>query len=72
MLLGRVVVYAYSRTGRPGVENPAGWDMIPGARGCTPQSCSFRDRCERSPNRAGDFGMIPIKIGRYYPRPAGK
>ena len=42
-LRGRVVVYAYPRTGRPGVENPDGWDMIPGARGCTPQSCSFRD-----------------------------
>jgi peroxiredoxin len=40
---GRVVLYAYPRTGRPGVENPDGWDMIPGARGCTPQSCSFRD-----------------------------
>lgn len=40
---GRVVVYAYPRTGRPGIENPEGWDMIPGARGCTPQSCSFRD-----------------------------
>jgi peroxiredoxin len=42
-LPGRVVVYAYPRTGRPGVENPAGWDLIPGARGCTPQSCAFRD-----------------------------
>jgi len=42
-LRGRVVVYAYPRTGRPGIENPDGWDMIPGARGCTPQSCSFRD-----------------------------
>ena len=42
-LPGRVVVYAYPRTGKPGVENPDGWDMIPGARGCTPQSCSFRD-----------------------------
>lgn len=42
-LPGRVVVYAYPRTGRPGVENPDGWDMIPGARGCTPQSCAFRD-----------------------------
>lgn len=42
-LPGRVVVYAYPRTGRPGVENPDGWDMIPGARGCSPQSCSFRD-----------------------------
>jgi peroxiredoxin len=42
-LPGRVVVYAYPRTGTPGVENPDGWDLIPGARGCTPQSCSFRD-----------------------------
>jgi peroxiredoxin len=40
---GRTVVYAYPRTGRPGVPNPAGWDMIPGARGCSPQSCAFRD-----------------------------
>jgi peroxiredoxin len=42
-LRGRTVVYAYPRTGRPGMDNPDGWDMIPGARGCTPQSCSFRD-----------------------------
>jgi peroxiredoxin len=42
-LRGRVVVYAYPRTGIPGVDNPPGWDLIPGARGCTPQSCSFRD-----------------------------
>jgi peroxiredoxin len=42
-LLGRTVVYAYPRTGKPGVENPPGWDDIPGARGCTPQTCSFRD-----------------------------
>jgi peroxiredoxin len=38
-----VVVFAYPRTGRPGIENPEGWDFIPGARGCTPQSCAFRD-----------------------------
>jgi peroxiredoxin len=42
-LRGRAIVYAYPRTGRPGFENPEGWDMIPGARGCTPQTCSFRD-----------------------------
>lgn len=42
-LPGRSVVYAYPRTGQPGVDNPPGWDLIPGARGCTPQSCSFRD-----------------------------
>jgi peroxiredoxin len=38
------VVYAYPRTGLPDVDSPPGWDEIPGARGCTPQSCSFRDR----------------------------
>ena len=42
-LRGRTIVYAYPRTGRPGIENPEGWDMIPGARGCTPQACSYRD-----------------------------
>jgi len=42
-LKGRTVVYVYPRTGVPGVANPDGWDQIPGARGCTPQSCSFRD-----------------------------
>jgi peroxiredoxin len=40
---GRTVVYAYPRTGRPDQEVPAGWNEIPGARGCTPQSYAFRD-----------------------------
>lgn len=40
---GRTVIYIYPLTGRPGVELPAGWDSIPGARGCTPESCGFRD-----------------------------
>ncbi|MEO0619004.1 MAG: peroxiredoxin [Pseudomonadota bacterium] len=42
-LRGRTVVYAYPMTGTPGTPLPDGWDMIPGARGCTPQSCAFRD-----------------------------
>jgi peroxiredoxin len=42
-LKGRTVVYVYPRTGVPGVDAPPGWDQIPGARGCTPQSCGFRD-----------------------------
>jgi peroxiredoxin len=42
-LKGRTVVYIYPRTGVPGVDLPEGWNEIPGARGCTPQSCSFRD-----------------------------
>jgi peroxiredoxin len=42
-LKGRTVVYIYPRTGRPGQALPTGWDAIPGARGCSPQSCGFRD-----------------------------
>jgi peroxiredoxin len=42
-LAGRSIVYVYPRTGVPGVDAPPGWDDIPGARGCTPQSCGFRD-----------------------------
>ncbi|HEX2044465.1 MAG TPA: peroxiredoxin [Gaiellaceae bacterium] len=38
-----LVLYLYPRTGRPDEEVPAGWDEIPGARGCTPQACDFRD-----------------------------
>jgi peroxiredoxin len=39
----RLVAYVYPRTGTPGQPLPAGWDDIPGARGCTPQSCAYRD-----------------------------
>ena len=42
-LRGTVVVFVYPKTGRPGAALPDGWDEIPGARGCTPQVCSFRD-----------------------------
>lgn len=42
-LEGTTVLYLYPMTGRPDVALPENWDAIPGARGCTPQSCSFRD-----------------------------
>lgn len=42
-LEGRTVLFAYPRTGVPGQELPPGWDAIPGARGCTPEACGFRD-----------------------------
>jgi len=42
-LPGRAVLYGYPMTGQPGVALPDGWDGVPGARGCTPQSCAFRD-----------------------------
>lgn len=41
---GYVVIYCYPMTGHPDIPLPDGWNEIPGARGCTPQSCSFRDR----------------------------
>lgn len=42
-LARKTVIYCYPKTGVPGVALPDGWDQIPGARGCTPQSCAFRD-----------------------------
>ena len=43
-LRSRVVVYCYPRTGQPDQDPAPGWDDVPGARGCTPQSCGFRDK----------------------------
>jgi peroxiredoxin/DNA-binding transcriptional MerR regulator len=40
---GRTIVYLYPLTGRPGIDLPAGWDAIPGARGCSTEACDFRD-----------------------------
>jgi peroxiredoxin len=51
-LRGTTVIYVYPRTGRPDQEMLTGWNEIPGARGCTPQSCAFRDHHEEL-KRAG-------------------
>jgi len=57
-LTGTTVVYCYPLTGRPGRDLPSGWDDIPGARGCTPQSCTFRDHhAELRELGAGVFGL---------------
>jgi peroxiredoxin len=57
-LPGRTVVYCYPMTGRPDRSLPTGWDEIPGARGCTPQSCSFRDHhAELGALGASVFGL---------------
>ncbi len=54
----RTVVFAYSLTARPGEEPPggeAGWNAIPGARGCTPQACAYRDEAAR-------FGELGVRL----------
>jgi peroxiredoxin len=58
-LPGRTIVYIYPRTGRPDQPGSAAWDAIPGARGCTPQSCAFRDHYEelRSLGASAVFGL---------------
>jgi peroxiredoxin len=42
-LRGTIVVYVYPHTGRPDIPTPREWDLIPGARGCTPEACAYRD-----------------------------
>jgi peroxiredoxin len=55
---GTAVLFIYPRTGRPGEALPSGWDLIPGARGCTPQSCAFRDLHEEFARRGVQvFGL---------------
>jgi peroxiredoxin len=49
------VLYVYPRTGRPGRPQLPDWDEIPGARGCTPQSCGFRDH-------AGELGALGARV----------
>ena len=57
-IAGTIVVYCYPRTGRPGEALPEGWDDIPGARGCTPQACAFRDHYQEiRAHAAAVFGL---------------
>ena len=57
-LKGRTIVYAYPMTARPDTPLPDGWNTIPGARGCTPQSCSFRDHMQE----LTALGTTPVRI----------
>lgn len=56
-LSGYAVIYIYPMTGRPDKALPEGWESIPGARGCTPQSCSFRDLHSDIKQYANLFGL---------------
>ncbi len=57
-LSGWNVIFCYPMTGRPGVAIPEGWVQIPGAAGCTPQACSYRDNhAELKRNGVGVYGI---------------
>lgn len=56
-LKGWLVVYCYPMTGQPNVALPDGWNNIPGARGCTPQACAFRDHYQVLTKLAQVFGL---------------
>ena len=51
----RTVLFLFPAAGRPGVPDPTGWSLIPGARGCTPQLCDYRDA-------TSDFQMLGIRL----------
>jgi peroxiredoxin len=71
-LSGETVVYCYPMTGRPDRDLPRGWDEIPGAKGCTPQSCSFRDHHAELGNLgARVFGLSTQSTG-YQREAAGR
>ena len=57
---GKLIIYCYPMTGQPNVALPDGWDQIPGARGCTPQSCSFRDHYQEL--QALDAEVIGLSV----------
>lgn len=72
-LNGLFVVYAYPRTRKPGIDNPDGWDLIPGARGCTPQSCSFRDHfAEMKSLGVGHLFGLSTQDGEYQAEAAAR
>jgi len=62
---GRLVIYCYPMTGQPNVPLPDGWDQIPGARGCTPQSCSFRDRYQELQSLGADVVGLSVQSTEY-------
>jgi len=62
---GWLVIYCYPMTGHPNVALPDGWDQIPGARGCTPQSCSFRDHYQELQNLGAEVIGLSVQTTEY-------
>jgi len=60
-----LVIYCYPMTGQPNVALPEGWDQIPGARGCTPQSCSFRDHYQELQSLGAEVVGLSVQSTEY-------
>ena len=63
-LEGSTILFAYPRTGRPDEELPPGWNAIPGARGCTPEACGFRDAHQQ-------FAELGVRVLALSTQPSG-
>ena len=64
-LMGTTVVFIYPMTGVPGVALPDGWDDIPGARGCTPQACSYRDNYPKLKKHLDHLFGLSVQSSEY-------
>ena len=64
-LTGTTVVFIYPMTGVPGVALPDGWDDIPGARGCTPQACSYRDNYSELKKHVDNLFGLSVQSSEY-------
>ena len=64
-LTGTTVVFIYPMTGVPGVALPDGWDDIPGARGCTPQACSYRDNYNELKKHVDNLFGLSVQSSEY-------
>ena len=62
---GKLVIYCYPMTGQPNVTLPDGWDQIPGARGCKPQSCSFRDHYKELQTLGAEVLGLSVQTTEY-------
>jgi hypothetical protein len=62
---GKLVIYCYPMTGRPNVALPDGWDQIPGARGCTPQSCAFREHYQELQSLGAEVMGLSVQTTEY-------
>ncbi|AUG55805.1 peroxiredoxin [Thalassospira marina] len=62
---GWLIVYCYPRTSAPDSPSPTDWDVIPGARGCTPQSCAFRDHYRELQQKGADVVGLSTQSTTY-------